>query len=93
MGTRAGLGRVQKIAPTEFDPWTVQPVASRYVDYAIPARDYNIRYTLSDSRQIVSGFQNYTFYEPLRVYQNTEEVICTYVQCRLSVEITHKFRL
>ena len=31
-------GRVQKISPPlEFDPCTVQPVASRYTDWAIPA--------------------------------------------------------
>ena len=24
-------------APLEFDPWTVQPVASHYTDWAIPA--------------------------------------------------------
>jgi hypothetical protein len=32
-------GRVLKISPPlGFDPWTVQLVASRYPDYAIPAR-------------------------------------------------------
>jgi hypothetical protein len=31
-------GRVRKISPLPgFDPRTVQPVASRYIDYAIPA--------------------------------------------------------
>ena len=31
-------GRVRKISPPpEFDPRTVQPVASRYIDYAIQA--------------------------------------------------------
>jgi hypothetical protein len=31
-------GRVRKISPLPgFDPQTVQPVASRYTDYAIPA--------------------------------------------------------
>jgi hypothetical protein len=31
--------RVRKISPPpEFDPWTVQPVASRYTDCAIPAQ-------------------------------------------------------
>ena len=31
-------GRVRKISPPPgFDPWTVQPVASRYTDCAIPA--------------------------------------------------------
>jgi hypothetical protein len=35
-------GRVRKISPqTEFDPRTVQPVASRYTDRAIPARNRN----------------------------------------------------
>jgi len=31
-------GRVQKMSPLpEFDSWTVQPVASRYTSWAIPA--------------------------------------------------------
>jgi hypothetical protein len=34
-------GLVQKISPWPgFDPWTVQPVASRYIDWAIPAQIY-----------------------------------------------------
>jgi hypothetical protein len=33
-------GRVQKISPPmEFDPWTIQHVASNYTDYAIPAQN------------------------------------------------------
>jgi hypothetical protein len=33
-------GRVRKISPKPgFDPRTVQPVASRYTDYAIPAHN------------------------------------------------------
>ena len=45
-GTRPGRqqgrsGRVRKISPTpEFDPRTVQPVASRYTDRAIPERQW-----------------------------------------------------
>ena len=36
-GPQSRSGRVQKISPTPgFDPRTVQPVASRYTDYAIP---------------------------------------------------------
>ena len=35
MGSRAGLDQVRKISPPPgFDPRTVQPVASRYTDYA-----------------------------------------------------------
>jgi hypothetical protein len=37
-GPQGRSGRVRKIAsPLTFDPRTVQPVASRYTDYAIPA--------------------------------------------------------
>ena len=35
--TQGRSGRVRKISPPPgFDPLTVQPVASRYIDYAIP---------------------------------------------------------
>jgi len=35
VGSRAGLDRCGKISPPRgFDPWTVQPVASRYTDWA-----------------------------------------------------------
>jgi hypothetical protein len=37
-GAEGPSGRVRKISPpTEFDPRTVQSVASRYTDYANPA--------------------------------------------------------
>jgi hypothetical protein len=40
-GPQGRSGRVQKISlPPGFDPRTVQPVASRYTDYAIPAPPY-----------------------------------------------------
>jgi len=36
-GTQGRFGRVRKISPTPgFDIWTLQPVASRYTDYATP---------------------------------------------------------
>jgi len=42
-GPQGSSGRVQKISPPpEFDPRTVQPVASRYTDWTIPA--HIIRY-------------------------------------------------
>jgi hypothetical protein len=38
-GPQGRSERVQKISPApEFDPRTVQPVASHYTDWAIPAR-------------------------------------------------------
>ena len=37
-GTQGRSGQMQNISPPpEFDPRTVQPVASRYTDWAIPA--------------------------------------------------------
>jgi hypothetical protein len=45
-GPQGRFGRLRKISPPlGFDPRTVQPVASRYTDYAIPAR-----FTLSTHR-------------------------------------------
>jgi hypothetical protein len=41
-GPQGRPGRVRKISPPpEFDPQTVQPVASRYTDWAIAARNKN----------------------------------------------------
>ena len=40
-GPQGRSGRVRKISPPpEFDPRTIQPVASHYTDWAIPAADY-----------------------------------------------------
>jgi hypothetical protein len=42
-GSQGGSGRVGKISsPPGFDPWTVQPVASRYADWAIPPRGVSV---------------------------------------------------
>ena len=42
MGPRGWSGQVQQILPpTGFDPWTSQPVVSRYTDYAVPAHSSN----------------------------------------------------
>jgi hypothetical protein len=39
-GHQGRSGRARKIwPPSGFDPRTVQPVVSRYTDYAIPERD------------------------------------------------------
>ena len=36
MGPQGRSGHVRKISPPPgFDPWTIQPVASRYTDYAV----------------------------------------------------------
>jgi len=39
VGPTNGLDGCGKSPPTGFDPRTIQPVASRYIDYAIPATD------------------------------------------------------
>jgi len=37
-GPHGRSGQVRKISPPpRFDPWTIQPVASRYTEHAIPA--------------------------------------------------------
>jgi len=44
VGPRAGLDKCGKSCPPPgFDPWTVQPVASRYNDYAIAAHLLNVK--------------------------------------------------
>jgi hypothetical protein len=43
-GPQGRSGRVRKISPPPgFDPRTVQPVASRYTDWAIPAQTNEIK--------------------------------------------------
>jgi hypothetical protein len=32
----AGQDVTKNLDPAEFDPWIVAPVASRYIDYAVP---------------------------------------------------------
>ena len=57
--------RVRKISPSpEFDPRTVQPVASHYTDWAIPAHNVNSVYNFIDrlrmsmrARVLVGGKQ------------------------------------
>jgi hypothetical protein len=38
VGPRAGLDGAENLAPPGFDPRTVQPVASRFTDWDIPAQ-------------------------------------------------------
>jgi len=37
VGIRGVWMGVENVAPTRLDPWTVQPVATRYIDYTILA--------------------------------------------------------
>jgi len=46
-GPQGRSGQVRKISPLfEFDPRTVQPIASRYTDYALPAPERQLYYSL-----------------------------------------------
>jgi len=43
-GPQSRSGQVRKISPpSELDPWTVEPVASRYTDWANPTHLYTKR--------------------------------------------------
>jgi hypothetical protein len=56
-GLQGRYGRVRKISPPPgYDPRTVQPVASRYTDWAIPAPffHYMVNLTVNHSSQLVA---------------------------------------
>ena len=38
---------IENLAPLRLDPWTLQPVASHYADYAFPARQLPLFYSNS----------------------------------------------
>jgi hypothetical protein len=39
-GLQGRSGRLRKISPPpEFDPWSVQPVVNRYINYAVPVHN------------------------------------------------------
>ena len=66
-GHQDQFGRVRKISPAPgFDPRTVQPVASRYTDCAIPANQLSmfvfveVPYVVSDGHVIPSSDTNVT---------------------------------
>ena len=43
-GQQDRSGRVRKISPPPgFEPWTVQPVASRYTDWALPSHIHTVK--------------------------------------------------
>ena len=43
-GSQGRSGRMRKISsPPGFNPQTVQPVASRYTDWAIPAHKFEVK--------------------------------------------------
>jgi hypothetical protein len=55
-GPQDRSGRVWKISPPSgFDPRTVQPVTSRYTDYAIPAQLYSYTPSLISALDGVGG--------------------------------------
>jgi len=64
VGTQGRYGRVREISPsTRFDLRAVQPVASRYTDYASPARP-------SQSHNVVIGYLTYLQCIPVQGEEN-----------------------
>jgi hypothetical protein len=54
VGPRAGLGGCGNLAPPGFDPRSLQPVASRYSDCAIPAHPWSLHRTEMGDVRLVS---------------------------------------
>jgi len=60
------------VSPSEFDPRIIQPVASRYIDYAIPADMWAIvRVYLSISVLVRRHFSQLLMEYPIRHKDNT----------------------
>ena len=61
-GPQGRSGRVRKISPPPgFDPRTVQPVASGYTDWAIPAARKAIHIAYSERVSVALGIQHVMF--------------------------------
>ena len=73
VGPRAGPDRCGKSRPQPgFDPWTVQPVASRYTDYANRSSREHTLYI--STRKILLGIHvSHNF-----LYYFTEYLFCTF---------------
>ena len=62
MGPRGRSGRVWKIVPhMGFDPSTLQPVVTCYIDYTIPALDNILHRTVSITDSYSVSVLTYTF--------------------------------
>ena len=65
-GSQSRSGQVRKISPPPgIDPWTAQPIASRYTDWAVPAPEnafYSSKITYGQSRaKLKSGRQGWVY--------------------------------
>jgi hypothetical protein len=77
-------GRVLKISPPPgFDPQTVQLVASRYTDYAIPAQGLHISHVLC----IIQGSNTKGAYETKVNKQNKKLYLCVAIWCFASLTL------
>jgi hypothetical protein len=92
VGPRAGLNRVRKISPPPgLDPRTVQPVASRYTDWAIPDRTATIH--LNATKRTVT-FNNKGLPNTEHVVSRKEAVIVRQgFICNYSEQWSHKWMI
>ena len=54
-GPQGRSGRAENLAPPGFDPWTVQPVVSRYIDWATRPTTHSIYHVLIHNIASVSS--------------------------------------
>ena len=90
-GPQGRSGRVGKISPPPgFDPRTVQPVASRYTDWAILAQDSRWAYSFNHLKNNKAIFRNSVYFivqtycsHKICPWQFTHSHLCLFRICKL----------
>jgi hypothetical protein len=71
VGLRAGLDIEENLTSSGYDTWMVQPIVSRYIDYAIPATHNELKGTKNYNTPQKN--QHHVYYLPLFLKQPSPE--------------------
>ena len=87
IGPKAGLDGCRKYHPPPppgFDPWPVQPVARRYIDWAIPAPNINLhcKYFVRHSDLIPKLTHDILYFIQLRIFRRVRKIVKSDYQLR-----------